>query len=461
MKRAPDKGPLASIRSRLLVAIGLIVLLATSLSWFSSRQITRAEFELDGGLVQQNPEALVLRTLAAKLVNFEQRGKGWDRVAALVDEQLAATDYKSYVLRNVEGQEIVSSQLPDDEVAALKLEVFGATGPVATLLLYGESGDTTGNTEDTATKVLALQHKEDRSIVRSGRFSLAIAITLIALTLVVLSRVISRLMQPLANLSEGAERLAAGDYSVRIDDKAGDEIAHLGHTFNSMAERIELHGQRRQDLFNDVAHELRTPLTNLRARIESVVDGVAEPDTNEMQHLLAETMLLEHLTNDLQVLATAEAGALRLRVERLSLAAEVAAAIATARSVAPEVVFETSVASHAEISADQLRLRQILTNLLTNASRFSAGRPVTVAASNTEATMILSVRDRGPGIDGGDLDSVFDRFYRAESERSRDTGGSGLGLAIVQRLVQAHGGRVWAESEVGQGTVLFVELPDA
>lgn len=229
-------------------------------------------------------------------------------------------------------------------------------------------------------------------------------------------------------------------------------------------------------MVSDVAHELRTPLSNIRGWLEGAQDGIADPDATFVSSLLEEAMQLQHIIDDLQDLAAADAGALRLHpepVEIEDLLAHVAAAH-QAQAEAAEVrltVAETDGRGPVpEITADPVRLRQAVGNLVSNAVRHTPpGGRVTLRAYGAgdgeekggREEIVVEVADTGSGIAPENLPYVFDRFWRAEKSRSRRTGGSGLGLAIVRKLVEAHDGRTGVLSTVGEGSVFTLRLPVA
>jgi len=224
--------------------------------------------------------------------------------------------------------------------------------------------------------------------------------------------------------------------------------------------REELEAQRKA-MVSDIAHELRTPLSNIRGWLEAAQDGVAEADDVLVASLLEEAMQLHHIIDDLQDLAMADAGTLRLHREAVSTQ-ELFAQVTAAHRARAEAVGVTLAAEDGdvELSADPVRLRQVVDNLVTNAVRHTGtGGSVRLRGFTDGTDVVLEVRDTGSGIAADDLPHVFDRFWRAEKSRSRQTGGSGLGLAIVRKLVEAHGGKVEVASELGVGTVFRVRLP--
>ncbi|WP_442303869.1 sensor histidine kinase [Streptomyces sp. 2RAF24] len=272
------------------------------------------------------------------------------------------------------------------------------------------------------------------------------------------------LVRPLRALTVAAQRMRDGDDTARVPVRGDDEVGRLARAFNAMsAQRARLEDQRRA-MVGDVAHELRTPLSNIRGWLEAAQDGVAEPDARFLASLHEEAMLLTHVVGDLQDLAAADAGELRLHPEPLEVG-ELLAQVAGAHRAAAEaagVRITADPPGGAWLTGDPVRLRQVVGNLVSNAVRHTpAGGAVTLTYGPADGGgTLVEVADTGSGIAPEDLPRVFDRFWRADRSRSRRTGGSGLGLAIVRKLVEAHGGTVAARSAPGRGTVFTVRLPE-
>jgi two-component system sensor histidine kinase BaeS len=270
-----------------------------------------------------------------------------------------------------------------------------------------------------------------------------------------------RFTRPLRALTAAAQRMRDGDVTARVQVRRRDEIGRLAGAFNDMAASRAQVERLRTDLVSDIAHELRTPLSNIRGWLEAAQDGVSEADAALIESLLEEAMLLHHIVDDLQDLAQADAGTLRLHRETVSagdLLAQVGAAH-RARAAAAGVDLTSSAPEELDVPADPVRLRQIVDNLVTNAVRHTGtGGSVRMTAFSSGPDVVIEVSDTGTGIAAEDLPRVFDRFWRAEKSRSRQTGGSGLGLAIVRKLAEAHGGGVEVRSGPG-GSVFTVRLP--
>ncbi|MGW7272167.1 ATP-binding protein [Streptomyces sp. NPDC054864] len=288
---------------------------------------------------------------------------------------------------------------------------------------------------------------------------------ILAVTVAVTAFAASRLTRPLRALTAATQRMKTGEaaepVTARSAGSAG-EIRQLADAFNDMAAHRKALEDQRQAMVSDVAHELRTPLSNIRGWLEAAEDGVVATDPELVSSLLEEAVLLQHIVNDLQDLAAADAGTLRLHREPVH-ASDVVDQVAAAHQAGAEaagVRLSASTLGDPCFTADPLRLRQAIGNLVSNAIRHTPdGGSVTISCRATLDAVVVEVADTGSGIDADDLPYVFDRFWRADKSRTRATGGSGLGLAIVRQLVEGHGGTVTARSAPGEGAVFTVRVP--
>ncbi|MET8641407.1 HAMP domain-containing sensor histidine kinase [Streptomyces sp. NPDC004675] len=282
----------------------------------------------------------------------------------------------------------------------------------------------------------------------------------LVLTVGVTAVVATRLVRPLRALTHAAQQ--PPERHVRVPVTTRDETGILAEAFNALTERRERLEAQRKALVNDVAHELRTPLTNIRGWLEVTRDGVVDPDPELLASLHEEALVLQRVIDDLQDLAAADAGTLRLHREPVR-ADDVLAQVAAAHRVAADsggVHLVTTVDGCPWLDADPVRMRQAVGNLVSNAIRHTpADGTITLSARAAGDRVVIEVADTGGGIAAQDLPYVFDRFWRAEKSRSRRTGGSGLGLAIVRQLAAAHDGTVTAASETGVGSVFTLVLP--
>ena len=277
-----------------------------------------------------------------------------------------------------------------------------------------------------------------------------------------------RITRPVSRLIAVTRAMAGGDRAARAGQlRAPAELRELAAAFDQMANTLDRQEQIRRDLVADVAHELRTPVAVLQAGHEALVDGIAEPTPTELASLRDEVLRLARMVNDLQTLAAADAAALHLVRQRCDLAdlAGAAADSLARRFEAAGITLDQRLAA-APVLADPHWLHQVITNLLTNALKFTPpggrveiGTGPAKAAGLTGPDAVLQVTDTGVGIPPDDLPHIFERFWRGR-EASRISG-SGIGLAIAAELTQAHGGRLAASSEPGQGTQMTLTLPAA
>jgi signal transduction histidine kinase len=231
-----------------------------------------------------------------------------------------------------------------------------------------------------------------------------------------------------------------------------------------MAGSLQEAEEQRRNLVADVAHELRTPLFNIQGYLEAVKDGLLEPDEGTIDTIHGQVLHLGRLVEDLRLLAQAESGGLHLELETDSLDELVSRSVDAARPRAEasgvDLVYRPP-GQLTLVDMDRTRIAQVVSNILDNAVQHTpAGGQVRVAVDTAgDARARVTVDDDGEGIPSEDLPLVFERFYRVDASRSRSTGGAGLGLTIAKRLVESHGGVIWAESGSSRGTRVNFELP--
>jgi signal transduction histidine kinase len=266
---------------------------------------------------------------------------------------------------------------------------------------------------------------------------------------------------PVDRLRSASGALAGGDLSARAPEQGPSEIAELGAAFNGMAARLEELFDARRELVAWASHDLRTPLASIRAMIEAIEDGVAEPE-QYTQALAEQVRRLSALVDDLFELARIDAGVLTLELEDASLAPLVHSCMRGLEAEAGRrnVRLESRLDGVQSVRCAPEKVERVLLNLLTNAVRHTpSDGSIAVLAEPAEEEVRVSVEDSGEGIAPEEVARVFDRFWRHDPARS--AGGSGLGLAIARGLVEAQGGRIWAENRPEGGARVSFTLPAA
>ncbi len=462
-----------SLRLRLLVMTGLVSLVAiAAVAVFSSR-ITTHQF---GRYIASGTETDLERYRSALARHYQERG-GWDgvqttldQVGAIAGKALILVDGKRHILAATSpftgqrGVDVGPNHLIHYGVV-LHAEQRTARGVVMNtphVVIETAQGETIGTLYVVPFPPGGSSHEAlfvgavNRSLLWAGLFAGVAAL----LATFAFSR---RILGPIETLTIAVRRMTGGDLAQRVNVRRNDEIGELARAFNVMADGLARTEQLRRNLVNDVAHELRTPLTNLRCQIEALQDGLLAPSAGAFQSLHEEALLLKHLVDDLQELAMAEAGQLRIVCEPLPVTGvvEQAAGAFSAQAASKGVALQTAIpADLPALHADAERCGQILRNLLANAlAHTPAGGRIEVRAQVAGEQVEISVTDSGEGIAPEHLPNIFERFYRVDSARARATGGAGLGLAIVKQLVEVQGGSVWAESTLGQFTTFVVALP--
>jgi two-component system sensor histidine kinase BaeS len=291
----------------------------------------------------------------------------------------------------------------------------------------------------------------------------ALAATIVA---VVLSLYLSRsVIAPVRAMSLATQRIADGRYDERVQVHGEDELAQLAMRFNQMAEKLNQVESMRRRLIGDVSHELRTPLTAIKGSMEGLIDGVLPATHETYQQIHAEADRLNRLVDDLQELSRVEARAYELDIRPL----DVSSLVQTVRKRLAPQAESKRISLNIELTpdlppilADEDRAVQVLTNLTGNAMQYTPdGGKITISAKRINNEVLIAVHDTGIGIPPEHLPRIFDRFYRVDKSRSRQSGGgSGIGLTIARALIEAHGGRIWAESAGdGQGSTFVFTLP--
>lgn len=379
------------------------------------------------------------------------RGQRPMGMSGMMSQRLLLAETDGTILIDTDGVSTGNQFSAAEQNAAQELQANGRI--VGYLLLEGGMGF---NSSESLSLVNRLN--------RAALIAAGIAGGLALLLAFILS---DRLIRPIRELTDAAQRMAQGDLTQRVPAKGKDELARLGLAFNHMADSLEQAVENRKAMTADIAHELRNPLAVQRAHLEALQDGIYPPTAENLQPVYEQNLLLTRLVDDLRILALADAGQLELdrtSTDVVSLVGQIVVRFSP-QAAAHDIHLSYEVSPGLQstplmISADPLRLEQILGNLLSNAQRHTPpGAKIVVQITSSANQVVVKVSDSGPGISPEALPHIFERFYRADHARSRSEGGSGLGLAIARQLAEMHGGSLTAANAPQGGAVFTLALP--
>ena len=460
---------LSSLQVRLMV--GFVAALALALSSVGLYVGYAADREVSQ-LRESFTEARQAR-LKLALEEHYARNKGWYQVQPFL-ERVGPVYGKRLVLKDADGQIVGDSRRDKKSFSpsrtrshrGITIYMSEADPKLASIIAdkKREVGELTVASDDLPERLVEpplsrLSQTVNRSLLWAGLVAGGGGLLLVTM-------MSSKALAPVRTLTGAARRLGGGDLSQRVSVRGEDEVGQLARTFNSMAEGMERAETQRRGLVADVAHELRSPLSNIQGTIEAMRDGLMDRGDTSLDMLHEQTLHLSHLVDDLGLLAMAEAGDLRLDIRPDSVEDATRRSIEAfrARAEAKGVGLTIEAAENLPLALiDRQRTQQIIGNLLDNAIRHtSGGGCVSVHVHEPQPGVVsVAVQDTGEGIAEDDLPLIFERFHRIDPSRTRATGGAGLGLTIARRLVEAQGGTISADSEMGKGARFTVELPIA
>lgn len=292
------------------------------------------------------------------------------------------------------------------------------------------------------------------------------SIIVIMATLVISYFLVKHVTSPVIALHKASDRIAKGDLKVRVNINRQDELGELAAGFNSMTESLQAAEKWKRQIIADSAHELRTPVSLIQGHLEMMLEGVYSIDREGIKTIFDETVLLASLISELQELSSVEAGHTTLVMEKLVLDEVIGSVKNTfkARLEEKKIKFNIDIESTLpEVTGDRQKIYQVLLNLVSNSLKFTpSGGLISISTWNekTSGNVCVAIEDSGPGIPPKERSIIFDRFYRIDKHRNRDSGGSGLGLAISREIIGRHGGTLKAVDPVsGKGTRILMTLP--
>ena len=299
---------------------------------------------------------------------------------------------------------------------------------------------------------------------RQARQFTILGSVVIALTALIAFLFSRHLLKPIQHLMRGTRKLADRDFTVRIASTTHDELGQLADHFNAMAHTLEEFEKMRRQWLTDISHELRTPLAVLRGEIEAIEDGIREPTPDNMTSLHTKILRINKLVEDLHLLSMADSDKLHFNKDRICLGELIDTVVqgyqARFERGGINLAIKMEDIGAAGIRGDADRLEQVFTNLMDNALKYvrSPGR-VEISGHAEAHEWFLYFQDSGPGVPDDALPRLFDRLYRVDPSRNRETGGSGLGLSICRQIIENHGGRIWARHSPQGGISIGIRLP--
>jgi len=438
-----------SFQAKLLLAFVLIVVLTSVVGYLFINQSVRRAFSEFTVSTYTPQERAVLQLVRAF---YEQTGN-LDAVLAFLDRGRRAVPVllvdPDGVVAYAPDTRYVGRHLSDDQLD--EGEAFELTnGEVWTVI---------------PSRIILGQDFLEAGFLRTTRRSLWFAGLAAAAAAILLAVILIRqVTKPLRRLDAATRRIARGEFGERVGAHTADEIGRLARSFDEMAESLERAERTKRQMIADVSHELRTPLAAVRSALEGLRDGLIEPTPETLAALHDKILLTTRLVRDLHQLSLADAGRLSIQPQPCGLAEIVETILETigVQLEDSDVRLERRVPGDLpRVVVDRQRIEQVILNLLANAIRHTpAGGSISIAAAPQDSGVLVSICDSGPGLTETDLEHAFDRFYRADDARTSD-GGAGLGLSIAKALVDAHGGRIWAENAPSGGACFHVLLPAA
>lgn len=461
---------------KLMLSFAVVIGLGSIIAAFS---INRATYTAFSNMVRQG-DIVVAEELAETLATFYKETGSWQNVDEIVFKpyqhiyiqgRIMGSMGRNFergrgqqmesihiVVTNLNGRVIIStgeyesgSVIPVDKGIPIRISANSkAVGYVFVGSMIGAG-------------LLPFQEEFLKSSTRAIFFSL---LSMILIAVAVGFFLIRHITFPVKRLTNASKSIAAGNLDTEVLVSQNDELGDLAKSFNLMTDSLRRAEEWKKQIIADAAHELRTPVSLIQGRLEMMLEGVYPVDTEGIRIVYEETLMLTNLIKELSELSNAEAGTASLQKEKMSIhnileyAKEYFLPSAEEKSITLEIVIPAPVP---ELELDSQKMNQVLGNLLSNALRYTPdGGKIRLSSQyiKEEKTVLICVEDTGPGIPEEERSKIFDRFYRIDNHRNRETGGSGLGLAISKEIVRLHGGTIQAEavSSLG-GAKITLSLP--
>ncbi len=456
------------LRTRLTITFSLLTLLAVALMMLTANLLLERQFRAYAASQQEKQNQALVNTLNSQL--SQTRGEwttGWLEPFC----QLALENRQILTIKDLQGTIIWDAHAHDNQHCKHIIDEMQRNtgrGISGSNRLYTEKTyPIMFDAEQVATLYVGsfgeyfLTDDDTRFISTLNQLFALSAVLFLILSLLLGRYFATRLSRPIDQACNVANRMAGGDYSVQMNERIGTcELSALAKSVNQLSESLARQEKTRSRLTRDMAHELRTPLTTLQSYLEAILDGIWEPDEKRIADCHDEVLRLSRLVSDLNHLSQYDDDVLVLNCIELNLEDVV---LTVADQFKPrmqahnlKLILQTEPCF---IMADKDKICQILINLLENAIQYTAKGSITISLTKEDNQAVMSVKDTGMGIAAEHLTHIFDRFYRVDQARRRNTGGSGIGLSIAKAITKAHGGDISVISTENKGSCFTVRLP--
>jgi len=458
-----------SMKSKLSVAIALVVLLTVALISFISNYLIQSQFKDYITIQQRKTTEQIVESIG---VQYDAASDSWNGDFIHTIGMYAL--YDGYIVKVFDrtGKTVWDAETCDrnlcvdvmDDISHRMMEKYPTLNGKFTTRSFSvlQGSEKVGSVEISFYGPYFLSEDDflfldslNKILIGVGLFSLVISV----ITGIFLARHLSK---PILKTVEVTKDISDGKYSTRIHNEAGTkEVDQLIKSINHLAQSLEKQEILRKQLTADVAHELRTPLTTVQTHLEAILEGVWAPTNERLESCYDELNRLGILVNDLENLAKVESENLKLNKTNINLPELMAKALTCfEKEYKDKNLMIEMEGSCSNISGDKDRIGQVVANLLSNAIKYTPeeGR-IRITFNETTDSVNFRIEDNGIGIPEEEIPYIFERFYRADKSRNRATGGSGIGLSIVQSIVAAHGGSVKVMSKINEGSTFIVSLP--
>lgn len=468
------------IRNELILGIGVVILLSGLVTYIVNLASFRRDFD---ALVAKNDVAIAA-SFATSLAEYYETEGSWIGVEKKIEELRRSPPPAS---TGVDARPPEKRHPRDSDIPLVLTDTRGDPLYIGLRTQEGDKAIEPPNRLKTSqgapvvaggltvayvffkSMIFRSYNAQETSYIGALTKSMTVSVSLgLVLALLLGTLLASRFARPIAALDLAVKTIAGGDLSARVGVTRSDEIGSLAESFNLMADKLQAIEIARQNLLADIAHELRTPVSIIQANLEMILDGVYAADEERLRSLYEETRIVTGLISDLRSLSDLEVEIVSMRSERVRLVALVDESRRKFQPLFDERGIRLDVPEGADdisVCAEEDKLRQVIRNILGNALTY-APRDSAVAieyerlqSEGGRGRIKVTISDEGEGVPPGDTNRIFERFYRVDASRNRESGGRGLGLAISKGIIEAFGGAIGAYNRDPHGLAVWFELP--